>query len=139
MYKNIILATDGSDHAKRAAENAMHIASCSPGSLVEIVFVVDADKVKSDVLSHWNSADLDGKRKERIREVEKMARTYEVSYKVTILSGDPGPAIVEYANNHHADIIVIGSRGLSGLQEFVLGSVSHKVAKRANCPVLIVK
>jgi len=139
LYKNIILATDGSDHAKRAAENAMHIASCSPGSLVEIVFVVDADKVKSDVLSHWNSADLDGKRKERIREVEKMARTYEVSYKVTILSGDPGPAIVEYANNHHADIIVIGSRGLSGLQEFVLGSVSHKVAKRANCPVLIVK
>ncbi len=139
MYKNIILATDGSDHAKRAAENAMHIASCSPGSLVEIVFVVDADKVKSDVLSHWNSADLDGKRKERIREVEKMARTYEVSYKVTILQGDPGPAIVEYANCHHADIIVIGSRGLSGLQEFVLGSVSHKVAKRANCPVLIVK
>ncbi|MEW8986006.1 MAG: universal stress protein [Bacillus sp. (in: firmicutes)] len=139
MYKNIILATDGSDHAKRAAENAMHIASCSPGSLVEIVFVVDADKVKSDVLSHWNSADLDGKRKERIREVEKMARTYEISYKVTILQGDPGPAIVEYANSHHADIIVIGSRGLSGLQEFVLGSVSHKVAKRANCPVLIVK
>ncbi len=117
----------------------MHIAKCTPGSLVEIVFVVDADKVKSEVLSHWNSADLDGKRKERIREVEKMARTYEVSYKVTILSGDPGPAIVEYANHHHADIIVIGSRGLSGLQEFVLGSVSHKVAKRANCPVLIVK
>ncbi|MCM3602535.1 universal stress protein [Robertmurraya korlensis] len=139
MYKNIILATDGSDHAKRASENAMHIAKCTPGSLVEIVFVVDADKVKSEVLSHWNSADLDGKRKERIREVEKMARTYEVSYKVTILQGDPGPAIVEYANNHHADIIVIGSRGLSGLQEFVLGSVSHKVAKRANCPVLIVK
>jgi nucleotide-binding universal stress UspA family protein len=139
LYKNIILATDGSDHAKRAAENAMHIAKCTEGSLVEIVFVVDADKVKSDVLSNWNSADLDGKRKERIREVEKMARTYEVSYKVTILQGEPGPAIVEYANNHKADIIVIGSRGLSGLQEFVLGSVSHKVAKRANCPVLIVK
>jgi nucleotide-binding universal stress UspA family protein len=139
MYKNIILATDGSDHAKRAAENAMHIAKCTKGSLVEIVFVVDSDKVKSDVLSHWNSADLDGKRKERIREVEKLARTYEVSYKVTILQGEPGSAIVEYANNTNADIIVIGSRGLSGLQQFVLGSVSHKVAKRANCPVLIVK
>jgi nucleotide-binding universal stress UspA family protein len=139
MYKNIILATDGSDHAKRAAENAMHIAKCTEGSLVEIVFVVDSDKVKSDVLSHWNSADLDGKRKERIREVEKLARTYEVSYKVTILQGEPGSAIVEYANNTNADIIVIGSRGLSGLQQFVLGSVSHKVAKRANCPVLIVK
>jgi nucleotide-binding universal stress UspA family protein len=139
MYKNIILATDGSDHAIRAAENAMHIAKCTESSLVEIVFVVDSDKVKSDVLSHWNSADLDGKRKERIREVEKLARTYEASYKVTILQGEPGSAIVEYANNTNADIIVIGSRGLSGLQQFVLGSVSHKVAKRANCPVLIVK
>lgn len=139
MYKNIILATDGSDHAERAAENAMYMAKCTEGSLVEIVFVVDSDKVKSDVLSNWNCADLDGKRKERIREVEKLARASEVSYKVTILQGDPGPAIVEYANNNHADIIVIGSRGLSGLQEFVLGSVSHKVAKRANCPVLIVK
>lgn len=139
MYKNIILATDGSDHAKRAAENAMHIAKCTEGSLVEIVFVVDSDKAKSDVLSHWNSSDLDGKRKEKIREVEKLARTHEVSYKVTILQGEPGPAIVEYANNHHADMIVIGCRGLNGLQQFVLGSVSHKVAKRANCPVLIVK
>ena len=139
MYKKIILATDGSEHAKRAAENAMRIAKCTEGALVEIVFVVDSDKVKSDVISNWNSADLDGKRKERIREVEKLARSSEVSYKVTILQGEPGPVIVEYANNHQADIIVIGSRGLSGLQQFVLGSVSHKVAKRANCPVLIVK
>ncbi|RCK13159.1 universal stress protein [Bacillus licheniformis] len=49
------------------------------------------------------------------------------------------PAIVSYANHHDVDIVIIGSRGLNTLQEMVLGSVSHKVAKRVKCPVLIVK
>ena len=49
------------------------------------------------------------------------------------------PAIVEYTNKNQFDVVVIGSRGLNALQEMVLGSVSHKIAKRANCPVLIVK
>ncbi|MGM0899696.1 MAG: universal stress protein [Bacillota bacterium] len=37
------------------------------------------------------------------------------------------------------DLIIIGSRGLNALQSMVLGSVSHKVMKRASCPVMIVK
>lgn len=47
--------------------------------------------------------------------------------------------IVKYANDQKVDIVVIGSRGLNALQEMVLGSVSHKVMKRAHCPALIVK
>ncbi|MEC0703363.1 universal stress protein, partial [Bacillus spizizenii] len=53
--------------------------------------------------------------------------------------GEPGPTIVSYANENQFDMLIVGSRGLNSLQEMVLGSVSHKVAKRANCPVLIVK
>ncbi|SHP80862.1 Conserved protein of uncharacterised function, iron-regulated TB15.3 [Mycobacteroides abscessus subsp. abscessus] len=139
MYKKIMLATDGSEHAKRAADNAIHIASCTKDSLMEIVYVVDADKAKSDVLSNWNSADIGDKRRDRLKEVERLAKQSNVDYKTTILHGEPGPTIVDYANKHQFDVVIIGSRGLNGLQEFVLGSVSHKVAKRANCPVLIVK
>jgi len=134
-----MLATDGSEHAKRAAENAVHIASCTKDACIEIVYVVDADKAKSDVLNNWNSADIGDKRKDRLREVENMAKQSEATYHTTILHGDPGPTIVDYANKNNFDIVVIGSRGLNGLQEFVLGGVSHKVAKRAHCPVLIVK
>jgi len=46
---------------------------------------------------------------------------------------------VEYANKEQFEILILGSRGLNSLQEMVLGSVSHKVVKRAECPVLIVK
>lgn len=59
MYKKIALATDGSEHSKRAAENAINIAKSSLKSKIEIIYVVDPDKVKSDVLSNWNSADID--------------------------------------------------------------------------------
>jgi len=139
MYKRILLASDGSEHSKRAAENAIHIAQCSKGSKIDVVYVVDPDRAKSDVLSNWNSVDINDQRKERMREVEKRALEAGVSYEIKILHGEPGPTIVKYVNDNNMDIVVIGSRGLNGLQEFVLGSVSHKVAKRANCPVLIVK
>ena len=139
MYKKILLATDGSEHSKRAAENAIHIATCTEGSKIEVVYVVDADRAKSDVLSNWNSVDVNDSRKQRMKDVEEKAKEAGVSYEIKVLHGEPGPAIVEYVNKNEIDVVVIGSRGLSGIQEFVLGSVSHKVAKRANCPVLIVK
>lgn len=139
MYKKILLAADGSKHSKRAAENAIHLAKANSHSHVEVVYVIDHDKVKSDVLSNWNSADMKDKYKERIQEIEHLVTKSKVSFEIKILHGDPGPTIVDYANNNHFDLVVIGSRGLNGLQEFMLGSVSHKVAIRVNCPVLIVK
>jgi nucleotide-binding universal stress UspA family protein len=139
MYKKILLASDGSEHSKRAAENAIHIAKCSKESTVEVVYVVDHDRAKSDVLSNWNSNELGDTRVGRMRDVEMLAKESGVTYTLTILHGEPGPVIVEHINKNKFDIAIIGSRGLNGLQEFVLGSVSHKVAKRANCPVLIVK
>ncbi|MFT4415835.1 universal stress protein [Fredinandcohnia humi] len=139
MYKKILLATDGSEHSKRAAENAITIARCSPKAKIDVVYVVDPDKVKSDVIKNWNSADFENKRRDRMKDVEEMSQKAGVSYEVIILHGEPGPSIVEYANKNDYEIVIIGSRGLNVFQEFVLGSVSHKVAKRANCPVLIVK
>lgn len=139
MYKKIALATDGSEHSKRAAENAVNIAKYSPNSKIEVLYVVDPDKVKSDVLSNWNSANIGDIRKNRLKEVERIAIDSGVSYEIKFLHGEPGPVIVDYVNKNNFEIVIIGSRGLNGLQEFVLGSVSHKVAKRANCPVLIVK
>ncbi|GAA0322757.1 universal stress protein [Bacillus carboniphilus] len=139
MFKRILLATDGSEHSKRAGENAVHIAKCGSDSKIEVVYVVDADRAKSDVLSNWNSADIGDKRKQRMKEVETIAKNAGVTYELKILHGEPGPTIVDYVNKNQFDLVVIGSRGLNALQELVLGSVSHKVAKRANCPVLIVK
>ena len=139
MFKKILLAADGSEHSKRATEKAIEISTCSTNSIIEIIYVVDPEKVKSEVLSNWNSVEIGDIRRKQVREIERMANEAGISYEIKILHGEPGPVIVDYANKNNFDIIVIGSRGLNGLQEFVLGSVSHKVVKRAKCPVLIVK
>lgn len=139
MYKKILLAVDGSDHSIRAAKEAVKIAAGSTESEVTIVFVADYDNAKYEVLHSGSSMELDLKRRKKLQPIEEKLAAGNINYKLEILHGTPGPVIVEYANKEKSDILIIGSRGLNGLQEMVLGSVSHKVVKRANCPVLLVK
>ncbi len=56
-----------------------------------------------------------------------------------IVIGDPAEEIVSVAAEDATDLIIIGSRGLNTAQRLLLGSVSHKVAAHAPCPVLIVR
>jgi nucleotide-binding universal stress UspA family protein len=138
MFTKILFATDGSEHSLRAGEKAFELASYNQGSKVVIVYVVDGKHSKDDVLQHWGTNAAD-KRKAKLELIERKARHIGVNYELIFLHGEPGPTIVSYANKNKFDAVVIGSRGLNTLQEMVLGSVSHKVAKRANCPVMIVK
>lgn len=139
MFKKILIAADGSDHSLRAAEKAVELAKFNNESTIHILYVVDGDDAKTDVLHHWNDPEFSIERKKLIVPVEEIIKAAPVQYETKIIHGNPGPKIVKYANENQFDLIVIGSRGLNPFQEFVLGSVSHKVAKRANCSVLIVK
>ncbi|MCA1058952.1 universal stress protein [Rossellomorea aquimaris] len=138
MFRKILLATDGSEHALRAGEKAIALANCQEGSKIDIVYVVDGKHSKEDVLHHWGM-DASDKRRQKLQMIEQKAKHDGIQYEIIFLHGEPGPTIVEYANKHEFDALVIGSRGLNAFQEMVLGSVSHKVAKRAKCPVMIVK
>lgn len=139
MFKKILVASDGSEHAIRAAEKAATLAKLEKDAIIEIVYVVDDATSKSDVLRNWEAVDIESKRKALLNTTEEICRKAGVSFETKIIHGEPGPAIVKHANENHVDLVVIGSRGLNSLQEMVLGSVSHKVAKRANCPVMIIK
>ncbi len=139
MFNRILLASDGSEHALKAAEKAKALAQNNSLAKIAIIYVVDGQTSKSDVLHSWNRLDVDNQRKQRLEQTEQTLKNDGIDYETKILHGEPGPTLVKYANDHAFDIVVIGSRGLNSLQEMVLGSVSHKVAKRANCPVLIVK
>lgn len=101
--------------------------------------VVDMEKSKQDVLHSRSSESLLIERRRKIANVEQLLKDEQLNYKITTLKGTPGPEIVRYANEQKVDLVVIGSRGLNGLQEMVLGGVSHKVMKRVHCPALIVK
>lgn len=139
MYKNILLAVDGSEHSLRATGEAIKIATLVNDCTIEVVYVVDYSKSKDQVLHSQGKEELEMSRRKKLLPIEEQLKSSQLSYKLQLLHGDPGPAIVDYANKENFDLVVIGSRGLNSLQEMVLGSVSHKVVKRVNCPVLIVK
>ncbi|RHW35836.1 universal stress protein [Lysinibacillus yapensis] len=139
MYKHILLASDGSENAVRAAKEAVKIAFCNEESIIDVVYVVDFDQSKTDVLHAGSSETLDIERRKKNSKVLQYLNEAKVNYKTTILHGKPGPEIIKYANDQNVDLVVIGSRGLNALQEMVLGSVSHKVIKRVNCPALVIK
>lgn len=138
MSGKILLASDGSDHALRATEEAIKLAKGLNKEIV-LAYVVDYDQSKKDVLHSSGSLDREQKRKKQLQSTEEKLLKSGVVYSFKLLHGAPGPAVVEYANENAISYVVLGSRGLNGLQEMVLGSVSHKVAKRVQCPVLIVK
>lgn len=139
MYNNILLAVDGSENSIRATEEAIKIASLAINCKIEVVFVVDFSKAKNEVIHVHGKEELELSRKKKLLPIEEKLKVNNLSYKIKILHGEPGPTIVDYANKEKFELVIVGSRGLNSLQEMVLGSVSHKIAKRVQCPVLIVK
>ncbi|MCS0790569.1 universal stress protein [Cytobacillus firmus] len=139
MFKKILIAADGSDHSIRAAAKAIQLAEQNPDSEITVVYAVDGQTSKEDILHHFDKSIVDQVRKKRLEPIENLLKEKGISYEIEILQGEPGPAIVEFSNKMDFDVAVVGSRGLNTLQEMVLGSVSHKIAKRVKAPVLIVK
>lgn len=140
MFKQILLAGDGSKHAMRACEKAIYIARLTEGAEITLIHVVDDIPARSDVVEDdMKPRAIPDHRKERVNSMEELIHLANVPLAVKHTFGDPGPTIVREASEGNYDVVVIGSRGLNQFQEMVLGSVSHKVAKRVKCPVLIVK
>lgn len=126
--ETVIIATDGSRASLDALSFATSTMDLSRSKRVEVISVMQtsssADKEKAAKATAAAKAILE---KSDVRAIE------------TVREGDPATAIVNAANRTDANLVVIGSRGLSGLKEKLLGSVSREVAEHTSCPVLIVK
>jgi len=138
MFQRILIATDGSEHSFRSTQYAVQLAKKFNG-MIDIVYVVDGNRAKTDVLNSTDKYDIKQKREEKIKGVKDMVINENIPCETHILHGEPGPTVVDFANENGFDCVVVGSRGLNQFQTMLLGSVSHKIAKRSDCPVLIVK
>jgi nucleotide-binding universal stress UspA family protein len=112
MYKRILVAVDGSLHSKRAAMHAVFLASASPDAHVTLLYVLDYDKTRTDVIHSMNSDELHIDRKNKIMPIKELFTSKGISTEIKLLHGEAGPVIVEHANQENYDIVVIGSRGL---------------------------
>jgi nucleotide-binding universal stress UspA family protein len=135
----IAVAVDGSDNALRAAKHAIMLAQYLPETQLEMIYVADYNKAKDERLLVQSPESLSLKREQKLQPVRELAKSVGVEIMITMLKGNPSHEIIKYVRENSIDQLVIGSRGLNAFQEMVLGSLSHKVMKHANCPVTIVK
>ncbi|MBU9723658.1 MULTISPECIES: universal stress protein [Bacillaceae] len=139
MFTKLVLATDGSDHSHRAADKAIELAKLSEKASIEIIYVVDGSKSKSDVLQYGDTAAATKKREEILSVFKDKIEGEGISSRITVLHGVPAETIIKHVNENNYDCLVLGSRGRGRVQTMILGSVSHKVMKYVKAPVLMVK
>ena len=137
MYKNIVLAYDGSKFSNKALQEAISIAKSSGGSLLILSIVDITDEFESE------APGLTDKMTEKLLKLAQKALgkavAAKVKAKVEVHVGDAYEMIVDIAKKKKADIIVMGSHGRTGLTRLLMGSVTSRVIGHAPCAVLVVK
>ncbi|PRS01649.1 universal stress protein [Bacillus atrophaeus] len=148
MFNKMLVAIDGSEMSVKALDAAVHLAKehqaelsilhvgreavVATSSLTGIVYVPEhfIDEIRQEV------------KKEGLHILENAkAKAAESGVQADIIyaQGEPAHEILNNAKEKGVSLIIVGSRGISGLKEMMLGSVSHKVSQLSPCPVLIVR
>jgi len=142
----VLSALDGSKHSRWVVE-ALQRWNFPPGSGLMLLHVVDTAKFRLPKTA-GGAAQGAMKRAQVMAEeigrglLERMKRALQSVWGVVenrIVRGHPAETIVRTAARQKADLIVMGSRGLTDVRAFLLGSVSRKVVMHAGCPVLLIK
>jgi nucleotide-binding universal stress UspA family protein len=136
MFKTIVLATDGSDSAAAAESQAVELAKQDGAKLI-LVHVHERILGKGGGDLQADEPEVEQQVKSRADEISKDGIETSVEIRDVMLGG-PAHPIAELAEQAGADLIVIGSRGLSSVSGVLLGSVAQRLLHLAKCPVLVV-
>ncbi|WP_134701866.1 universal stress protein [Ammoniphilus sp. YIM 78166] len=143
LYSRIVVAYDQSELSKRALETAMKMASQDERIALDVITVV---MIPTTAYYSAYSYNFDPLRKayltaaeEELQEIQEKLKAIPNPSRALVFEGNPAEVLLHFAKENEADLIVMGSRGLSNMKELFLGSVSHYVVQKATCPVFIVK
>lgn len=134
----VLIPTDDSDPARAAADHAVEVAA-STGAALHVVHVVETSALGSAASAGAVLDSLEAAGERAIETVIDRAEAADVStVEAAVLSGSPYRAIVEYADDHEVDCIVLGTHGRTGLDRYLIGSVAERVVRLAGVPVIVV-
>jgi nucleotide-binding universal stress UspA family protein len=148
--KKILVAVDGSESSLGAAQKAIHIAEIYGATLIVLHFIssniryqYDGDDVNPQYTGEFkeivgNAMDQGQNYVDKVKEISA-GKVAKVQTEVIVAVKSIVKEIVEYAEKQNIDLIVMGTRGLSGIKKVLLGSTASGVVTHSHCPVLIVK
>jgi nucleotide-binding universal stress UspA family protein len=145
MFKKILVPVDGSKTSWKALETAQSLAEKYDGTLVVITVMVPygagslLQMSLDQTLLDQNNAAMKKAGFATLELAKEKLSSYKGEVEYVEETGNPAELILDTCKDKGCDTVVIGSRGLSGVEEFLLGSVSSKVSQYAKVPVVVVK
>lgn len=146
MFETILIPTDGSEPAERAAERGVELAA-QHGATVHVLYAVEpvplgkfttgpepASTGHGEVLEEQKS-----EAQQALDSVSALCDEYGVDVVETIEYGKPSEEILEYSESEGIDAIVMGTHGRSGAERLMLGSVAEKVVRKSQIPVMTIR
>jgi nucleotide-binding universal stress UspA family protein len=148
MYNKILLPTDGSKYAEKAAMHAIWIASKSDAEIIALN-VVDTSSLVGLPAEDLTVRVTEILKQEAIKSLDKIESLIDEYKKEENFTGNiklikeskegsPADIILKMVDKENIDLIVMGTSGKHGIDRFLLGSVTEKVVRSADCPVLAV-
>lgn len=145
MFKKILVPLDGSELAERALHPAITLAQQADGEVILLsvpvlkhMFVVESAGygmlLPSDSLANSRQ-----ELTEYLETVTEKLPNHDFALRTKVVDGDEASVIVETAVAENVDLIIMSTHGYSGLTRWMLGSVTEKVLRSAQCPVLVVR
>ena len=138
MYEQILLPTDGSEGTRGAVEHAINLATTYDAAL-HTIYVVDTN-VGIDASVPGTLDTLEEAGENAIDDVIQQAEAAGVKTTEGVVArGTPHQAILDYIDEHDIDLVVMGTHGRTGLDRYLLGSITEKVVRLSDAPVLTVR
>lgn len=139
MFEKILVATDGSDNALRAARQVAEMVKKQPAKVTLLCAAYVPSMYRDDIGSELAESFVDDAR-EALQHTREVLEEEKVACDTKMVRDlRPADAILQEAKKNTYDLIVIGSQGLSEKKSIRLGSISREVTERAHCSVLLVR
>ena len=139
MYDRILIPTDGSPAAEAAIEHAIDIAE-KYDATVHALFVVDGasySTLEAGAEIVMEALESEGKR--AVERIAEIAGDAGLDCETSVVSGTAYRSIREYIDDHDIDLVVMGTHGRRGIDRYLLGSVTERVVRTSDVPVLTVR
>jgi len=139
VHEIILVATDGSESAMPAIEEGFRLAERCAAKLIILAVVELYPETEYEAFAPTLLDTIQAGHEKHLAALKDRAKREKIQCETKVVTmGEPYLAIVEEAEEQHADLIVMGSHGRTGLKRLLMGSVTSRVIGHAPCKVLVV-
>jgi len=142
LFQRILIPIDGSQLSLKAAKQGVYIASKLESKVV-FLYVIDVRTIQTSSLAGMDQGvlktNLRNVAERYLNEAAKLAGEENIAFHNQIREGLPAEDILKEIEEEKIDLVIMGSKGMSGAHRVIIGSTAEEVVRWSTCPVLIVK